>query len=106
MDAMSDEQLQRGIKALRDGDKRTARRVFGQVVGGDPDNLAAALMHLLSDKQERYAMLLFLLCCFLFLLRCFLLRCFLLLSFLLCHALSPPLRIRFQRSQLKLTSTK
>ncbi len=55
MDAMSDEQLERGVKALRDGDKRTARRVFGQVVGGDPDNLAAwwYLAAVLDDPEQK-----------------------------------------------------
>jgi hypothetical protein len=52
---MSEESLQSGIEALRAGDKRRARRIFGQIVAVQPDNpdawlyLAAAL----DDPEQR-----------------------------------------------------
>jgi hypothetical protein len=52
---MTDERLTRGMAALRRGDKRTARRVFGEIVRDDPDNVAAwwFLAAVLDDPEQR-----------------------------------------------------
>ncbi len=52
---MSDERLEAGIAALRAGDKRRARRLLGQVVNDDPDNVAAwwFLSAVLEDPEQR-----------------------------------------------------
>lgn len=39
--SVNDDLMQQGVAALRAGDKRTARRLFGQVVNADSDHLAA-----------------------------------------------------------------
>jgi hypothetical protein len=38
---MADERLKTGMAALRKGDKRAARRIFGEIVRDDADNVAA-----------------------------------------------------------------
>lgn len=52
---MNDEQLQKGIEALRAGDRRTARRIFGQVVNDEPDNHTAwwYLAAVLEDPEQK-----------------------------------------------------
>jgi hypothetical protein len=52
---MTDERLTRGTAALRRGDRRTARRIFGEIVRDDPDNVAAwwFLAAVLDDPEQR-----------------------------------------------------
>lgn len=52
---MNDARLTRGIEALKSGDRRAARRLFGQLVNDDPDNLAAwwYLAAALEDPEQQ-----------------------------------------------------
>jgi hypothetical protein len=52
---MADERLKSGMAALRKGDKRAARRVFGEIVREDADNVAAwwFLAAALDDPEQR-----------------------------------------------------
>lgn len=52
---MSDELLKAGVKALRSGDKREARRLFGQLVNDEPDDVAAwwYLAATLDDGEQK-----------------------------------------------------
>jgi hypothetical protein len=52
---MADERLKTGMAALRRGDKRVARRILGEIVRDDPDNVAAwwFLAAALEDQEQR-----------------------------------------------------
>jgi hypothetical protein len=52
---MGDDLLQAGLEALRDGKKREARRIFGDLVREEPDNVAAwwYLAAVLDDAEQK-----------------------------------------------------
>ncbi len=53
--SMSDARLQMAVEALQTGDRRRARRLLGQVVNDDPDNVLAwwYLTAALDDNEQR-----------------------------------------------------
>jgi hypothetical protein len=52
---MADDRLKTGMAALRKGDKRSARRILGEIVRDNPDNVAAwwFLAAALDDPEQR-----------------------------------------------------
>lgn len=52
---MSEDMLQEAVEAMKGGDRRRASRLLGQVVAGDPGNLAAwwYLAAVLEDAEQR-----------------------------------------------------
>jgi len=52
---MSDETIQEAVTAITNGDRRRARRLLGQIVNTDPDNLSAwwYLAAALEDSEQR-----------------------------------------------------